>query len=186
MSPTTPSPYSSGTWLSAVRKDIAFCPLIDLCIISMNSLILFFSANCNAVFNLIYIDAEVVPNLAIECPFWPSLVLIWRIPIIILSTFSKRRYKQNIPGLSYYAFPALALKSAVSLRNSDAYCCKGVFPSKPFQQQPFQSWEIQKCKHIHTHSPLPAPLCPVTFPQAPSFPLLHGFCFLPVRILAAN
>ena len=74
--PTTPSPYSSGTWLSAVRKDTAFCPLTDLCIISMNSLILFFSANCNAVFNFIYIDAEVVPNLAIECPFWPSLVLI--------------------------------------------------------------------------------------------------------------
>ena len=129
------------------------------------------------MFNFIYIDAEVVPDLAIGCPFWPSLVLMWHIPIIILSAFSKRRYKQNIPGLSYYAFPALALKLAVSLRNSDAYCCKGVFPSRPFQQQ---SWEIQKCKHTHTHthSPVLTPVRPVSFSQAPSIPLLLGFCFL--------
>lgn len=80
ISPTTPSPYSSGTWLSAVRKDTAFCPLTDLCIISMNSLILFFSANCNAVFNVIYIDAEVVPNLATECPFCHLLCLFDAFP----------------------------------------------------------------------------------------------------------
>lgn len=68
INPTTPSPYSSGTWPSAVRKGTAFCPLTDLCIISMSSLILFFSANYNAVFNFIYIDAEVVPNLVIGVP----------------------------------------------------------------------------------------------------------------------
>ena len=164
--PTTPSPYSSGTWHSAVRKGTAFCPLTDLCIISMSSLILFFSANYNAVFNFIYIDAEVVPNLAIGCPFWPSLVLIWHISIVILSTFSKRRYKQNIPGLSYYAFPALALKLAVSLRKE--LWCLLLQRCLPFQA--VSAAELGNTKmqtHTHTQS------CAHT--SAPSFILPGSF-----------
>ena len=73
--PTTPSPHSSGTWCPAGRKGTAFCPLTDLCVISMSSLILFFSANYNQCSILFILMLKLCQIWRLGAPFGHLLCL---------------------------------------------------------------------------------------------------------------